>query len=129
GVAMKAPTATEWGRERTRTAGAVTRVPEPLPRRMLTVLLRSLATARSCLPSPLKSPTATATGATPTGTDPAEVKLGTRRCSSASTWGRQRRPGGTGLRGPGSQEGKGVGGAPWGGEVGGDGPGRHGGSG
>src|ERR1039457_7621042 len=42
-------------------------VPSPLPSRILTLLVVELVTARSAMPSPLKSPTATALGPPPTG--------------------------------------------------------------
>ncbi len=45
---------------------ACAKVPSPLPKRILIVLSLALATARSCSPSPLKSPTFTASGKLPT---------------------------------------------------------------
>ena len=56
--------------------GAAAKVPLPLPSSTLTLSLPALATARSGLPSPLKSPTATEIGRVPGG----EVDGGLRRC-------------------------------------------------
>ena len=49
--------------------------PVPSPRKMETVLLSALATAKSSLPSPLKSPTATERGSTPVAGDEARLKF------------------------------------------------------
>src|SRR5262249_27969108 len=81
----------EEGTRPTGTSGAAAKPPRPLPRRILTLLLPELATAKSSLPSPLKSPTATDWGKEPTGKGPTGVKLGTIRASSASTLGRNPR--------------------------------------
>src|SRR5436305_137956 len=69
-VAVKSPPAAEGGGGPAATGerGALAKPPLPLPSRMLTLLLLRLATARSGLPSPLKSPTATEAGVLPTPT-------------------------------------------------------------
>src|SRR6266571_5259622 len=48
--------------------GAGLRTPAPLPRRIVTLVLSALAVARSCLPSPLKSPATADIGDLPTAT-------------------------------------------------------------
>ncbi len=64
----KSATATKNGKEPTGIGEplASVKVPSPLPSRTLIVLSLALATARSCMPSPLKSPIFTASGKLPT---------------------------------------------------------------
>ena len=67
---LKSPTARALGpfpEELTAEFTAAWKVPSPLPSRMLMLLLPELTTAMSGLPSPLKSPIATAVGLVPTG--------------------------------------------------------------
>src|SRR5262249_13900767 len=64
---LKSPTAKEAGVLPTGTSEAAVKPPAPSPRRMLTEWLPALATARSGLPSPLKAPTATDSGASAGG--------------------------------------------------------------
>src|SRR5882757_2065757 len=64
---LKSPAATNVGLVLVPVDGlaAAVNVPSPLPKRTVTVLLKVFATARSDLPSPLKSPTATDSGLLP----------------------------------------------------------------
>ena len=75
---LKSPTATETGPSPTanRGPGAGVKPPVPSPRRTETSLLAKFATARSALPSRLKSPTATEDGLfrTKNGEPVADVK-------------------------------------------------------
>src|SRR2546426_1181250 len=59
------PTATNGGRAPTAKLVGAPKEPVPLPSRMDTLLLPLLATARSCLPSLLKSPSAREAGLPP----------------------------------------------------------------
>src|SRR5439155_117514 len=58
----RSPTATETGLEPTATWRAVPRLPAPSPWSRVTLLPLAWAAATSALPSPLRSPTATAPG-------------------------------------------------------------------
>src|SRR5262249_56918164 len=68
----KSKPATDSGKDPAPTVEVVGKAPAPSPKRIVTVLELSgvprLATARSSLPSPLKSPTATDTGKDPAKT-------------------------------------------------------------
>src|SRR5438552_5494824 len=65
---LKSPTTTEEGDLPTANGlpGAVVKTPEPFPSNTVTLLLPRFAVARSGMPSPLKSPTATKAGNDPT---------------------------------------------------------------
>ena len=73
---LKSPIATEIGPEPTGISGTAGEVnpPAPSPRRIETLFDELLATAKSCLPSLLKSPIATEKGRVPTTTAAAAVK-------------------------------------------------------
>src|SRR5262249_44808262 len=73
------------------------KAPSPLPRSTLTVLEFWLTTARSALPSPLKSPVTRATGVAPTGKVGGAKNAGTVRSSRASRRGKPRGRSGCGL--------------------------------
>src|SRR5262249_57478130 len=70
GWGWKCPTAREGGAEPALTVELVAsgKAPVPSPKRIVTLLELKLATARSGLPSPLKSPTATDKGLVPAPT-------------------------------------------------------------
>ena len=66
---LKSPTATELGKVPAAKLVGALKLPAPSPNRIDTLFEETglpLATARSCLPSPLKSPTATELGSVPT---------------------------------------------------------------
>src|SRR5262249_82168 len=65
------------------------KVPSPLPRSTLTLLLEEFAVARSWRPSPLKSPTATDVGSIPAAKWSGAKKLGSARVSRASRFNRR----------------------------------------
>src|SRR5262245_31929970 len=71
-------------------SGTGTKPPWPLPRRKLTLLLPELVTAKSGLPSRLKSAATTVQGLVPTAPAGTGVKLGTQRSSRGFTRGRNR---------------------------------------
>src|SRR5437867_1343881 len=74
---LKSPTAMDWGLFSTPTGepAAWVNAPEPLPSRIVTVFEPPFVTARSAVPSRLKSPTAVDEGKNPTltGDPPASV--------------------------------------------------------